>query len=564
MHLADLDSGEAWLDENLTATQTVSVPDEARDSADTQIIQVPAVDWDDDDDFDPATGWSDDGSDMTPQALAIDEDEQPDWVVPTSDVDEPDDAPDDELPLEPPPTDASDEAITVTVSADDDADEITDWDEDETPLTTVAWDAPDTDDTFDDEPTPTDDEPIAAVEAAWTDDDEGDDEAWADAGWSDDPQEIAMATPLAVPFPPPGTLPAHEQMATLAVPFPVPGTLPSHEETAVQVFTERGREPRSEFTVNGTRPQMPAITGRIDGGAATPVVIDLAKLVANGERVEMVIEQDASGHGVRLRFGPSDAPTPAPADCDADATAPAMTEAADEQAQPQSSENAEMTPVAEVAPAADAAQAIPAEHSDPAPAAEVPADVVAIAESAAPSTPTAIGSVDIPFLTGGPRSSTHQGADETGEAPVSQPTDAADEVVATDTVTAPDDAAVGEVLAPEPIPIPDVTHDAAVGEVLAPEPIAVPAITEPAPVAEITAPDTARFDDVVDAAKVADALASYQDESNRLYDAEPEPTKPVPVGVSSLSDDDPGKILADIRARLAALDGRRTENDFEM
>jgi hypothetical protein len=309
---------------------------------------------------------------------------------------------------------------------------------------------------------------------------------------------------------------------------------------------------------------MPAITGRVDGGAPTPVVIDLAKLVANGERVEMVIEQDVSGHGVRLRFGPTDASTPTDEDSH-DRAEPVDAERADEQAEPDASENADMTAIAEVAidEAADVADAVPADGVDPATTPGVPANAVILARSTASAATVAPESVDIPFLTGGPRSATHQGPDETVAAPATQSVDPPDEVVAPATVAVAV-AGVAEAAVSDAVGVPDPIHDDPVAQSTAPDVVTVPDPVADAPVAESTAPDTVRFDDAIDEAKVADVLASYKDEASHLYDAEPEPVAPVPVGVSSLSDDDPGKILADIRARLAALDERRTGADFDM
>jgi hypothetical protein len=53
-------------------------------------------------------------------------------------------------------------------------------------------------------------------------------------------------------------------------------------------------------------------------------------------------------------------------------------------------------------------------------------------------------------------------------------------------------------------------------------------------------------------------------EPDRPSDAAPEPIAPATLGVASTSEDDPGKILADIRARLAALDQRRGDDDTDI
>lgn len=505
--LTDIDSGEAWLDENLTAAQPISLSDDDSAGADTQIIQVPTVDWDDDDDFDPATGWSDDGADVTPPVVAIAADEDADWVVPTNTTDDVDDedGPTDDAALETPPTDHSDEPITVTVSATDDADDLTDWDEDDAPLTSVAWDAPETDDTFEDTPD-TAEEPVEVAAEAWHDDDDpDDDDTWVDAGWSDDdPQELAMSSTLAVPYPAPGTLPAHEQVATLAVPFPVPGTLPAHEETAVRIVAESEGQIASQFTLAGAPAQMPAITGRIDTGTATPVVIDLANLVAHGERVEMVIEQDASGHGVRLRFGPSAAtPTDSTAAAD-DAQMPADTGADPVADVAETLEGADTGEIGQTpdSAVAESTMAVP----DPDSASDTVAVIDVVDEVAAP-TPGEPDTLDIPFLTGGPRAARE-------ETVVEHPADM----------------------------VSDITEGGAQ--------FGVP---QPMPVSPTLAPTAS---DAV--------MAPPADIPGHRYDAAPEVVEPIPVGVSSLADDDPGKILADIRARLAALDQRRGAGDVDI
>ena len=484
--LTDIDSGEAWLDENLTASQEPLALETETDREDTQIIQVPTADWDEDDDFDPATGWSDDGSDLTPH-VAIEGDEQPEWVVPAAEsVEIDDEIAADDVPVEALTIDEQDEPITVTVSTAEEADEITDWDEDDEPLTSVAWDTPESDERLDDDD-PTTEEPVATATDAWQEDGDVDDEdeTWADTGWSDDdPQELAMSTPLAVPFPPPGTLPAHEQVATLAVPFPTPGTLPAHEDT-VSVFAEADDRPAAEFSFSDTTPQMPAITGRLDTGSATPVVIDLASLVAHGERVEMVIEQDPSGTGVRLRFGPSVAGPEA-------AVAPEVSEAAPESADTPEAV-VEATLEVEPAPAADSEpEAETATATNP--------EINIIAPLPAPSQPEQ-SLVDIPFLTGGPRSASPEAV--------------------LDVVPAPPEA----------------------------EDVAQPA--EPVDVVQVYAPEAAPI-------QPADV------EPDRPSDAAPEPIAPATLGVASTSEDDPGKILADIRARLAALDQRRGDDDTDI
>ena len=91
----------------------------------------------------------------------------------------------------------------------------------------------------------------------------------------------------------------------ISVPFPAPGSLPAHDA------------PAAAWTMAA-----PA--------QGSPVVLDLAGLAASGHSLELVIESNGDGSGVRLRFGsPSDVAQPLAAPEPAAEPAPAAMEEAD-------------------------------------------------------------------------------------------------------------------------------------------------------------------------------------------------------------------------------------------
>lgn len=210
------------------------------------------------------------------------------------------------------------------------------------------------------------------------------------------------------------------------------------------------------------------------GGHNSPVVLDLAWLAASGQSLELVIEPNADGRGVRLRFGaPSPAPVPVPA-----VTTVVIEEALADQAD------------------------VPA-----APETEPEVQIAAVPE---PDTNV----FDVPFLAGIAPVDEHPSAVDHAE-PVDAPAPPTPEYMVVET---PD---VAEAL---------VAQD--------PE----QAMSEPA-IAFVDHDRTATFD----------ATVNHNDQF--AYDTEPagQNTATAVMG----RDDDPARILADIRARLAALDAQR-------
>lgn len=286
-------------------------------SDDTQVIAIAdgGDDWDSDDEFDPATGWIDEDVSVSTSAAIwgdspadVEADAggpadvrayDADHTVLAGDAEWDDDSDEDARQLD--AAFAIDGIPTDAVAAPDPVqDEAVAWLDDDDACEADAQAAA---------PEPIAPEPIAAGEDDWT---EGDDAvAWSGDDWSDvaAPDEPALA--IEPDDAPEAEFPADEESgaafdaeADLAVPFPLPGTLPAHEATAVDMLTP---EP------------MPALSGRIDAGPRAPVVIDLASLVAHGDRVQVVIEHDEHGNGVRLRFETAPA-TQAAATADASAT----------------------------------------------------------------------------------------------------------------------------------------------------------------------------------------------------------------------------------------------------
>jgi hypothetical protein len=224
-----------------------------------------------------------------------------------------------------------------------------------------------------------------------------------------------------------------ENPTDLSVPFPAPGSLPAHDV-------------------------VPAGWTMATPAQGSPVVLDLAGLAASGHSLELVIEANGDGNGVRLRFGSPGAVTAATA----------------------SPRDAESEPAIVDETEIEAPIGVPATAEEPELTA---ADETEVAGHVDDPQPVAV-EFDVPFLTGGmPESEIAHvamtGADLAVEAPV---------------IDVPGEAPHLEIAADEP------AADAHPGELPAGE---APAI------------------------------------------AELEPS------------DDPVQILADIRARLAALDGRR-------
>lgn len=205
------------------------------------------------------------------------------------------------------------------------------------------------------------------------------------------------------------------------------------------------------------------------GGQNSPVVLDLAGLAASGQSLELLIEPNADGHGMRLRFG---VPSPAPA------------------------------PVA----------AVSAEVIDGAEALSDPAETTSAPDSAVPAPHTDV--FDVLFLAG----------------------------------TAPVDERSGTVSDIEPIAM---AAPATPEYMVVETPDVAEAFVSPEPEQAVSEPAVTFVDHV----RAATFETSADDNDQFAYDTEP-------AGQNTASavmghDDDPARILADIRARLAALDAQR-------
>lgn len=321
--LVDVD---AWLedeDDDLDDEFAITSGAESTDGV-TAVIHPVDADWDADEAFDPATGWVGDEDEPDTEAAAHkDDDEDEDDVSSSFPAETDDDAGELEIAL------VSDDAdiecdvaappVPVETTAERALDGAVSDDDDATYDIDAEWEAPEADDvplapqtTADDDDW---DEPlaldvtdaIAPIGAGPADDDDplagilatDSNEALEDVT---DGLELAVADgDIATPTWPqddaapvtwePDSAWSGDADDDLTVPFPTPGTLPEHETTAAQLIDVPS--------------PLPAVAGRIDAGQGQPVVIDLAGLVALGERVEVVIAHDESG--VRLSFGPSGA-----------------------------------------------------------------------------------------------------------------------------------------------------------------------------------------------------------------------------------------------------------------
>ena len=239
-----------------------------------------------------------------------------------------------------------------------------------------------------------------------------------------------------------------EHPGDISVPFPAPGSVPAHGAAA-----------------GGWTMAAPT--------QGSPVVLDLAGLAASGHSLELVIEASGDGNGVRLRFGsPSGAPEPA-AQPETIAFEPAVVEKA--AFEPAVVEEAEIDDLVEA--------------SEPIGELEIPIFDDDRAEPRHDERSDAI-EYDVPFLTGG-------------------------------------------------LPEPGVAHVAAA------EP--VPAVETPDVAAPAEVPHLAFDEDE----PVFEAIHQEVDE------VEPIEAAASPAGPEMDLSDDPVQILADIRARLAALDERR-------
>lgn len=431
---------------------------DAGEMADTQAIAIAdsGEDWDSDDEFDPASGWIDEESPAS-TAAAI-------WGDSPADAD--DDATTPDVPA------GEDDRVELVGDADwddEDQDELASadvqWTETQPPAMAAesvpagAPEAPvwgDDDEFWDRDEPAAEPEMIAVTPGATAEWDEDDDapaawsgEDWQDATVEDEPSvTVTPADAPVIAFESPNAtddaLGADAEDddpdpdPDLAVPFPLPGTLPAHEATVTDVLAS---EPSP----------MPALSGRIDAGPGAPVVIDLASLVAHGDRVQVVIEHDEHGNGVRLRFE-TGSQTPA-------AEPPAAVEVLLDADVP----GAEVDDVPADPAVDDTDRDVPADEIDDAGTAAEPAPV-------APYEP-----INVPFLM--------------GEAPASEASPSTD-------------------------PWEPVDHDDHAAEHN-----------------DLTTPQVHQLDD---AGEIS-----------------------VNVGVSDEHLDDPTRILADIRARLAALDARR-------
>ncbi len=204
------------------------------------------------------------------------------------------------------------------------------------------------------------------------------------------------------------------------------------------------------------QPASPAAWGGSIGGPNSPVVLDLAGLAASGHSLELVIEPNADGHGVRLRFG---APGAGPVEV------PVVLDQMPQTELPMSPD--------------DGVEATGMDDSFEA----------ALADMSEPADPV----IDMSFLTG----------------------------------VAPGDEPEAPVALPEPT---TVTASAEV-------PFVAPHVT-------------------VDDVQAADAFADDPEPAGEDFAMQAAPVAATTVAVMD-ADDDPARILADIRARLAALDARR-------
>ncbi len=215
------------------------------------------------------------------------------------------------------------------------------------------------------------------------------------------------------------------------------------------------------------------------GGQSSPVVLDLAGLAASGQSLELVIEPNADGHGVRLRFG---APTPMPGD------APVVTTAGLER-------------LSDDEPGADHTEA------PVTPEAEREVEVAAVAEHDS-------AAWNVPFLAGVVPADEPESAADPAESPEAL-VGAQPEHLVADTPEVPETVVFEE---PEP------------------------------PVSEATIT-------FADLAPPAALDASTYAHDGLAFD--PEPCGPSNASAVMDADDNPARILADIRARLAALDAQR-------
>jgi len=357
------------------------VADDREPEQPTGIIEMPAVDDSGDDEpemagwdaeFDPASGWVDDEAPV-PVAVAVEAEDWYDSQHPSAG-----------------PASSIHEPSPVALEQ--------------------FWGEAENEDSWPDSP---EIEVITDMSAPHTDSDESV-PAWVD----DDDETTAWGS---------------ENPSDLSVPFPAPGSLPAHDV-------------------------VPAGWTMATPAQGSPVILDLAGLAASGHSLELVIEANGDGNGVRLRFGSPDAATAATASPRDAEPEPAIVEETD----------------------TDGPIGVPATAQEPDLAT---ADDTEAAGQVDGEQPVAV-EFDVPFLTGG-------------------------------------------------MPGSEIAHVAMRGAGLAVE----------APV--VDAPGEAPHLEIAEDEPAADVFPGEVASDVAAASAELEPS------------DDPVQILADIRARLAALDGRR-------
>lgn len=345
--------------------------------------------------------------------------------------------------IEMPAADHSGDDEPTTDGWDDGFDPATGWVDDEAPVPVAV--AVETDDWYDSEhpsagPASSIHEPNpVALEQFWG---EAENEEWADS------PEIEVITEMSAPHADSDeSVPAwvddddetaawgSENPSDLSVPFPAPGSLPAHDV-------------------------VPAGWTMAAPAQGSPVVLDLAGLAASGHSLELVIEANGDGNGVRLRFGSPGA------------TSTATASPGDAESEPAIVDETEIEGPIGVTPTADEPDLTAADETE-------------VAGNVDDTQPVAVAvEFDVPFLTGG-------------------------------------------------IPEPEIAHVATTGADFA-----------------VEAP-------VVDVPGEVPHLQISEDEP--AADASPDEVAAgeAPAGAELEPCDDPVQILADIRARLAALDGRR-------
>lgn len=173
---------------------------------------------------------------------------------------------------------------------------------DPAPVADAAWDAPPATTPDAEQPDWSTDTPEAeeVAETAW-DAPETDDAPWSAV---DEPEPLSWE-PIDEPAPMAET-PATEPGLTSAEFAPL-----AENDDAAPAAAPAWTLPEIAETAPAAQAPLAPVPAAPQGvpGLPSPVVIDLAHLVDGGSRVELHIEQDAEGRGLRLSFGTADSPT---------------------------------------------------------------------------------------------------------------------------------------------------------------------------------------------------------------------------------------------------------------